>query len=100
MLQKNRGESEILKTKKTYKIRSWEFPRGHFKKSGVNICGKHHGLHSMRHSLATNLLGEDTAVNEIASILGHSSIKSTKPYIWSDIKHLKMCALEVDSYGC
>lgn len=72
----------------------------YFKKSGVNICGKHHGLHSMRHSLATNLLGEDTAVNEIASILGHSSIKSTKPYIWSDIKHLKMCALEVDSYGC
>lgn len=70
----------------------------YFKKSGVNISGKHHGLHSMRHSLATNLLGEDTAVNEIASILGHSSIKSTKPYIWSDIKHLKMCALEVDNY--
>ena len=29
MLQKNRGESEILEMKKTYKIRSWEFPRGH-----------------------------------------------------------------------
>lgn len=72
----------------------------YFKKSGVNTSGKHHGLHSMRHSLATNLLGEDTAVNEIASILGHSSIKSTKPYIWSDMKHLKMCALEVDVYGC
>lgn len=71
----------------------------YFKKSGVNTDGKHHGLHSMRHSLATNLLGEDTTVNEIAAILGHSSAKSTKPYIWSDIKHLKMCALEVDSYG-
>lgn len=71
----------------------------YFKKSGVNTDGKHHGLHSMRHSLATNLLGNDTAVNEIASILGHSSTRSTKPYIWSDIKHLKMCALEVDSYG-
>lgn len=71
----------------------------YFKKSGVNTNGKHHGLHSMRHSLATNLLREGTAVNGIASILGHSSIKSTKPYIWSDIKHLKMCALEVDSYG-
>ncbi len=72
----------------------------YFKRSGVNTCGKHHGLHSMRHSLATNLLEEDIGVNEIASILGHSSIKSTKPYIWSDIKHLKMCALEVDSYDC
>ena len=70
----------------------------YFQKAGVNTKGKHHGLHSMRHSLATNLLGNDTAVNEIASILGHSSIKSTRPYIWSDIKHLKMCALEVDSY--
>lgn len=71
----------------------------YFKKSGVNTNGKRHGLHSMRHSLATNLLRENVAVNEIASILGHSSIKSTKPYIWSDIKHLKMCALEVDSHG-
>ncbi len=71
----------------------------YFKKSGVDTNGKHHGMHSMRHSLATNLLEEDTAVNEIASILGHSSIQSTKPYIWSDIKHLKMCALEVDRYG-
>lgn len=70
----------------------------YFQKAGVNTKGKHHGLHSMRHSLATNLLGNNTAVNEIASILGHSSIKSTRPYIWSDIKHLKMCALEVDSY--
>ena len=71
----------------------------YFKKSGVNTDGKHHGFHSMRHSLATNLLGDDTAVNEIASILGHSSARSTKSYIWSDIKHLKMCALEVGSYG-
>lgn len=71
----------------------------YFKKSGVDTNGKYHGMHSMKHSLATNLLGEDTSVNEIASILGHSSIKLTKPYIWSDIKHLKMCALEVGSHG-
>lgn len=71
----------------------------YFKKAGVNTEGKHHGLHSMRHSLATNLLGENTAINEIASILGHSSAKSTKRYIWSDIKHLKLCALEVISNG-
>ena len=71
----------------------------YFKKAGVNTDEKHHGLHSMRHSLATNLLGENTAINEIASILGHSSAKSTKRYIWSDIKHLKLCALEVISNG-
>ena len=71
----------------------------YFKKAGVNTDGKHHGLHSMRHCLATNLLGENTTINEIASILGHSSAKSTKRYIWSDIKHLKLCALEVISNG-
>lgn len=67
----------------------------YFIKAGVNIDGKHHGLHSLRHSLATNLLGEDIPINEISSILGHSNAKSTKKYIWSDIKHLKCCALEV-----
>lgn len=71
----------------------------YFKKAGVDTTGKHHGLHSMRHSLATNLLAENTAINEIASILGHSTIKSTKPYIWSDIKHLRLAALEVPGYG-
>lgn len=71
----------------------------YFKKVGVNTEGKHHGLHSMRHSLATSLISENSAVHEIASILGHANVKSTKLYIWSDIKHLKMCALEVDDYG-
>lgn len=30
MLQKNRGESEILEMKKSPKIRACEFPRGHY----------------------------------------------------------------------
>ncbi len=72
---------------------------GYFRKAGVDTTGKHHGLHSMRHSLATNLLAENTATNEIAAILGHSDIKSTKSYIWSDIKHLRLAALEVPGYG-
>ncbi len=71
----------------------------YFRKAGVNTTGKHHGLHAMRHSLATNLLAENTATNEIAAILGHSTVKSTKAYIWSDIKHLRLAALEVPSYG-
>lgn len=29
MLQKNRGESEILERKKASKIKDWDFPRGH-----------------------------------------------------------------------
>lgn len=67
----------------------------YFKKAGINTEGKHHGLHSLRHSLAANLLADSTPVNEIAVILGHSSVASTRTYVWSDIEHLRNAALEV-----
>ena len=66
-----------------------------FKIAGVDTKGKHHGLHSLRHSLATNLFISGIPVNEIAVILGHTSAASTKTYVWSDIEHLRIAALEV-----
>lgn len=71
----------------------------YFRKAGVDTTGKHHGLHSMRHSLASNLLAENTPINEIASIAGHLNVRSTKAYIRSDIQHLRLAALEVPPYG-
>ncbi|MCL2776120.1 MAG: tyrosine-type recombinase/integrase [Oscillospiraceae bacterium] len=70
-----------------------------FEKSGVNTENKHHGFHSMRTSLATDLLADGVPINEIAPILGHATIVSTEQYVWSDIKHLKAAALEVPKYG-
>lgn len=67
----------------------------YFEIAGVDTKGKHHGLHSLRHSLATSLLNTGTPINEIAVILGHTSATSTKTYIWSDIEHLRIAALEV-----
>lgn len=67
----------------------------YFEIAGVDTKGKHHGLHSLRHSLATNLLKTGTPANEIAVILGHTSAASTKAYVWSDIEHLRIAALEV-----
>lgn len=67
----------------------------YFEKAGVDTSGKHHGLHSLRHSLASNLLNGNVPVNEIAVILGHTSVSSTKTYIWSDIEHLRNAAMEV-----
>lgn len=67
----------------------------YFEAAEIDTKGKHHGLHSLRHSLATNLLEMGTPVNEIAVILGHSSAASTKAYVWSDIEHLRIAALEV-----
>lgn len=66
-----------------------------FNNAGVDTKGKHHGLHSLRHSLATTLFALGTPVNEIAVILGHTSVTSTKTYIWSDIEHLRIAAMEV-----
>ena len=66
-----------------------------FKSVGVDTKGKHHGLHSLRHSLATTLFVSGTPVNEIAVILGHTSTASTKTYVWSDIEHLRIAAMEV-----
>jgi integrase len=70
-----------------------------FKKAGVKTEGKHHGLHAMRHSLATELLNDDVSISEIAAILGHSSSQPTTRYIWSDLKRLKVAAMEVAPYA-
>lgn len=70
----------------------------YFVMAGVNTVNKHHGLHSMRHSLATELIADEFPVNEVATIMGHTTIASTNTYIWSDIRHLKIAALEVPGY--
>ena len=57
-------------------------------KSGINCYGKHHGIHSMRHSLATNLLGDNVSLPTISSILGHSSTESAKDYMSIDLNSL------------
>ena len=70
----------------------------YFEKAGINTEGKHHGLHSLRHSLATNLLNGGISLNDIASILGHSSASSTKTYVWSDIENLRSAVMEVPGH--
>jgi integrase len=67
----------------------------YFKKAGINTDRKHAGLHSMRHSQATILMGECVPINEIATVLGHTSPQSTTRYIWSDFNQLRSAALEV-----
>lgn len=63
--------------------------------SGVDTEGKHHGLHSLRHSLASALLSKSTPIGTISEILGHQSNQSTMCYLSIDLESLKECALEV-----
>ena len=55
------------------------------------------GIHTLRHSVAINMLNEDIPIHIISSVLGHSSINTTSnTYIKIDLKNLKKVCLEVD----
>ncbi|HCT64802.1 MAG TPA: hypothetical protein DIC60_05990 [Lachnospiraceae bacterium] len=56
------------------------------------------GFHSLRPSLASNLLENNVPLHDIANILGHASVASAKVYAKVDTKHLSDCALEVSDY--
>lgn len=55
----------------------------------------HHGLHILRHSMATNMLDKEISITTIQSVMGHVSAESTKRYTAIDYRQLKECALEV-----
>lgn len=63
--------------------------------AGISYEGRHHGPHSLRHSLATNMMAENVPISAIANILGHSSTKTTEIYLTVDETHLKALSLEV-----
>ncbi|MGB8380485.1 MAG: site-specific integrase, partial [Dermatophilaceae bacterium] len=57
---------------------------------------RRHGMHSLRHSLATRLMEDGTPVEQIADILGHQSVGSTGLYLKSSLSLLAKCALDPD----
>lgn len=63
--------------------------------SGIDIVGKHHGPHSLRHSLASAMLEQGTMIPVISESLGHRSTETTLTYLKIDIKSLLKCALPV-----
>lgn len=63
--------------------------------SGVDTSNRRFGPHSMRHSLASNLLRQGTPISTISSVLGHESIQTTMEYLRIDVTNLKECVLDV-----
>jgi integrase/recombinase XerD len=57
---------------------------------------RRHGMHSLRHTLATRLEG-GAPVELIADILGHQSVQSTGVYLKSSLGLLSKCALDPDA---
>lgn len=69
-----------------------------FIKAGVDISNKKAGAHSLRHSLATNMLKNNTALPIITGVLGHTTVTTTEKYISVDIEGLRNVSLEVPEY--
>jgi site-specific recombinase XerD len=67
------------------------------KRAGIQIDKtKHYGWHSLRHSLATNLLQNNVETSTISDILGHADPQVAQHYLRVDMKGLSKCALEVE----
>lgn len=67
-------------------------------KANIDINGRRIGLHSLRHSVAKNMLDDNIPLTTIKEVLGHSSIVSTNQYIGVNFKDLKKISLEVPNY--
>lgn len=57
---------------------------------------RRHGMHSLRHTLATRLMEAGTPIEQIADILGHRSVGSTGVYLKTSLELLRQCALNPD----
>jgi len=65
------------------------------RQAGIKIPkGKRHGLHSLRHTLASSLLEQGTPLPVISEILGHLNSRSTQIYLQTGIEGLRKCALD------
>ena len=65
--------------------------------AGIRFRGRQrHGLHSLRHTLATQLLREQTPMHVISAILGHATTASTMVYAKADTEMLRSAALDTE----
>lgn len=66
-------------------------------KAGLNTNIKeHHGMHSLRSTLARNMLDSGASLPVISQTLGHRDVNTTSIYLKIDIEGLRKCALELE----
>lgn len=65
------------------------------RRAGIPLPPKGHGgLHSLRHTLACQLMESDVPFETISDILGHSSLDSTRIYAKVNVDELRSAALD------
>lgn len=65
-----------------------------FKRSGVNITGKHHGPHSLRSSNSSIKVNGGMTYAETKQSVGWKDPAVMKHYVRIDVEKLRLCALE------
>lgn len=60
-----------------------------------NWKNKKHGPHSLRHSLASNMLKKNVSMPIISTVLGHQNTETTMMYLKVDIEKLRHCSLSM-----
>lgn len=64
--------------------------------AGVKIpCGRRHGPHALRASLASNMLRNNVPLPVISETLSHSSTDTTRIYLKVDFDHLRQLSMDV-----
>lgn len=58
-----------------------------------NLGKRHHGPHSLRHTLASQMLKNRDELTTISAVLGHSSTQVTTVYLSIDYLNLKECCI-------
>lgn len=62
--------------------------------------GKKHGMHSLRSTLAGNMLEVKSPLPVISEALGHRSVNTTGIYLRVDIEGLRKCAIDPEEVFC
>lgn len=71
--------------------------RKYMRRAGITVPKEGHaGVHTLRHSFATNLLKDEASLQDISQILGHSDINVTETYLRVDIEQLRLCSLDLE----
>jgi site-specific recombinase XerD len=68
---------------------------GMFSEAGIEVNGRHHGGHALRHSLATGILGNNVGISVVSNVLGHAGTETTMVYLGVDVKTLIEYSMEV-----
>lgn len=67
----------------------------YFRKAGIDITDKKHGIHTFRSSLASSMINDHVPYDVVRKVLGHTDSKVIKHYAKVDIERLREYSISV-----